>query len=204
MREHDGPKSGLTLTYQEVREKIRDGDVLCFQGSAGLSRFIMRVSGGKFSHAGIAFWWGDRLMVLQVELMPGVQALPVSRAVGLYPGRVEWYSLKDEHRQDHHLEKLRHEALRALGDGYSVSGLFLVGLHYLFGTPLPRPDKHQHEYVCSEYVAHCFSKAGLDLDPDKDDNATTPMDLALSNLLVRQGVLHDPPNPRRARALPPR
>lgn len=201
MQDREALDTGLKLTYAEVREQIRDGDVLCFQGRAGLSRFIMKVSGGQFSHAGIAFWWADRLMVLQVELMPGVQALPVSRAVGLYPGRVEWYSLKDEHRADERLVRLRHEALRALGDGYSVSGLFLVGMHYLFGTPLPRPDKKQHEYVCSEYVAHCFSRAGLDLDPDKDDNATTPMDLALSQLLVRRGVLHDPPDPRRPRAL---
>lgn len=186
------PDEGLTLSYREVRERIRDGDVLCFTGRTVLSRFIMRLSRGKFSHSGLAFWWADRLMVLQVELLPGVQALPVSRAVGAYDGRVEWFSLKDELRTEARIDALRRVAQMRLGDPFSVLDLVLIGLHYSIGTPLPGGRRTNHEFVCSQFVAHCYATAGLDLEPAKPDIGTTPDDLARSPHLVRQGVLRAP------------
>ncbi|MEI8256646.1 MAG: hypothetical protein WCJ30_13310 [Deltaproteobacteria bacterium] len=175
-----------------MRARIRDGDVLCFSGRTWLSRLIMRLSRGQFSHSGLAFWWEDRLMVLQVELFPGVQALPVSRAVGAYDGRVEWYSLKDELRTKKTIDALRRVAQTRLGDRYSVLDLVLVGLHYAIGTPLPRARRTDHEFVCSQFVAHCYTFVGLDLEPAKPDIGTTPDDLARSPHLVRQGVLRVP------------
>ncbi len=63
-----------TLQYKKYRDQIDDGDVLCFSGRHWLSSFIRKLSHGSYSHAGLAFWWGDRLMVLQAEATPGVQA----------------------------------------------------------------------------------------------------------------------------------
>ena len=187
----DREDSGPTLSYPEVRASIRDGDVLCFRGNASLSKLIMKLSGGSFSHTAIAFWWGQSLMALQVEV-PGVQVVPVSRAVGSYDGNVEWFALKEEYRTPERIDKLRQVAQNSLGDRYSVLDLFLVGLHYAVGTQLPNPNRSSLEFICAHYVAHCYSTVGLDLAPNRAHLATTPEDLARSPLLVRQGVLRAP------------
>ncbi len=192
-RDSDTPDAGLTLDYEQVRERIRDGDVLCFRGAAPLSKLIMRLSHGQFSHGALAFWWNDRLMVLQAELGPGVQAVPVSRAVGRYDGRVEWFTLRDEHRTEARIDALRRAAQMRLGDPYSTIDLVLVGLHYAIGTPLPVKRRTDHEFVCSQYVAHCYAKAGLDLAPSKPEIGTTPEDLARSSYLEHRGTLRLPP-----------
>lgn len=191
MLSSDHPTAGLTISYAEARERIRDGDVLCFRGRASLSKLIMKLSHGQFSHGALAFWWGDRLMVLQAEFGPGVQAVPVSRAVGKYDGFVEWYSLRDEHRTTERIDALRRAAQRHLGEPYSALDLVAVGLHYAIGTPLPRTRRSEHEFICSQYVACCYAKVGLDLAPEKPDIGTTPMDLARSPYLERQGVLRN-------------
>lgn len=188
----DSPSAGLTLDYAEVRARIRDGDVLCFRGRAALSKLIMRLSHGQFSHGALAFWWGDRLMVLQAELGPGVQAVPVSRAVGRYDGLVEWFTLRDEFRSTERIDALRRVAQMRLGDPYSTVDLVGVGLHYAIGTPLPKTTSSEHEFVCSQYVAYCYAHVGLDLAPAKPDIGTTPEDLARSPYLERQGVLRLP------------
>lgn len=201
-RDPEAPDAGLTLDYADVRKEIRDGDVLCFRGAAALSKVIMKLSKGQFSHGALAFWWNDRLMVLQAELGPGVQAVPVSRAVGRYDGRVEWFTLRDEHRTAERIDTLRRAAQMHLGDPYSAVDLFLVGLHYAIGTPLPKVRRTEHEFVCSQYVAYCYAQAGLDLAPSKPDIGTTPEDLARSPFLQHRGTLRLPPRPasmRRAR-----
>lgn len=188
----DPASAGETISYDEARPHIRDGDVLCFRGRTGISKLIMKLSHGQFSHGALAFWWGDRLMVLQAEYGPGVQAVPVSRAVGKYNGNVEWFALRDEDRSEERMAKLRHVAQKRLGDRYSVVELFLVGLHYAIGTALPKERRTPHEFVCSQYVAYCYAKVGLDLAPTRPDIGTTPEDLTRSPHLVRRGILVRP------------
>jgi hypothetical protein len=79
------------LRYEAIRDQVEDGDILLFRGTVFLSRVIERVSHGAYSHCAIAANWGERKMLLQAEMLGGVQAVPMSVAVGTYPGRVEWY-----------------------------------------------------------------------------------------------------------------
>lgn len=174
-----------TLQYQAYRKQINDGDVLCFSGRHWLSAFIRKLSHGSYSHAGLAFWWGDRLMVLQAEARPGVQALPASRAIAMYGGTVDWYPLAAEHRNPEFEKDITEEAMARLGDPYSILDLVRIGLHYLFGTGLPKASRSRHSFVCSQYVAHCYSKARLDLEPRRADIGTTPEDLASSRYLSK-------------------
>ena len=57
--------------------EVKDGDVLLFQGTGWLSRFIRWGSNSAYSHAGIALWWGARLMVVQ-SANRGVEVLPAA------------------------------------------------------------------------------------------------------------------------------
>lgn len=169
-----------TGRYKEFRGQISDGDVLAFSGRHWLSNFIKYLSHGRYSHGGLAFWWDDRLMVLQAEAGPGVQALPASRAIAQYAGTVDWYPLAPEHRSDEFVKKLTEVAMDRIGDPYSLLDLVRIGLHYAIGTGLPREKRTKHSFVCSQYVAHCYSVAGLDLAPKRPDIGTTPEDLASS------------------------
>jgi len=172
-----------TSRYKEYRGQIADGDVLCFSGKHWLSGFIRALSRGRYSHGGLAFWWDDRLMVLQAEAGPGVQALPASRAIANYAGTVDWYPLVGEHRSDAFVTKITEVAMSRLGDPYSKRDLIRIGLHYAFGTGLPKETRSKHSFVCSQYVAHCYSAAGFDLAPKRPDIGTTPEDLSRSPYL---------------------
>lgn len=172
-----------TGNYEYLRGQISDGDVLCFSGHHWLSHFIQYLSHGRYSHGGLAFWWGDRLMVLQAEARPGVQAMPASRAIALYGGTVDWYPLKLEHRTDEFLKRITEVAMDRIGDPYSILDLVCIGLHYAIRTPLPKERRTKHTFVCSQYVAHCYSAVGLDLAPERSDIGTTPEDLSRSPYL---------------------
>lgn len=172
-----------TDRYKEYRGQIADGDVLCFSGRHWLSNWIRRLTHGRYSHGGLAFWWDDRLMVLQAEAGPGVQSLPASRAIAKYSGTVDWYPLAPEHRTDVFVKTLTEVAMSRLGDPYSLLDLVRIGLHYAIGTRLPKETRTQHTFVCSQYVAHCYREAGLDLAPSRPDIGTTPEDLSRSPFL---------------------
>lgn len=169
-----------TAQYGEFRGKILDGDILCFSGDHWLSGLIRRLSHGRYSHGGLAFWWDERLMVLQAEAGPGVQALPASRAIAHYGGSVDWYPLQARYRSDEFKARLTEVAMLRLGDPYSLLDLVRIGLHYAIGTGLPKETRTKHRFVCSQYVAHCYHEAGLDLAPKRPDIGTTPEDLARS------------------------
>ena len=76
---------GEPVAYPDVRAQIQDGDVLLFQGTHWLSRLIRWGSKSPYSHAGVALWWGPRLMVVQA-VGKGVEAVPLSHAVDRYSG----------------------------------------------------------------------------------------------------------------------
>lgn len=169
-----------TTEYQKYRGLIKDGDILCFSGRHWLSAWIRKLSHGRYSHAALAFWWGPRLMVLQAEARPGVEALPASRAISQYPGSVDWYPLRTEHRSKAFEDAIAAIAMDRLGDGFSIFDLIGIGLHYWIGTKLPEESRTNHKFVCAQYVAYCYSQVGLDLKPNRPDIGTTPQDVANS------------------------
>src|SRR5580704_2391216 len=97
------------IQYNDVRSRIADGDVILFRGTILLSRIIELVSHGDYSHCAIAADWGERKMVLQAELVGGVQAVPMSVAVGTYKGRVDWFRIAPAQRARLDLAKLMAE-----------------------------------------------------------------------------------------------
>ena len=70
------------LRYGDIRSHVDDGDVMLFRGTLLLSRMIERLSHGAYSHCAIAANWRERKMILQAQIVGGVQAVPLSVAVG--------------------------------------------------------------------------------------------------------------------------
>jgi hypothetical protein len=168
--------------YGQYRGRILDGDILCFSGQHWLSSLIRWATHGRYSHAGLAFWWGERLMVLQAEAGPGVQALPASRAIGEYRGKVDWYPLAPERRTPEFLADITKIAMERLGDSYSIWHLVAAGFHQAWKTPLPRETQHPRTFICAQYVAYCYQQAHCGLLPGHTNLATTPEDIAKSTV----------------------
>jgi hypothetical protein len=176
-----------TLFYYDVRAAIEDGDVFLFRGSHLTSRIIQAVSSGVYSHSGVALWWGDRLMLCQA-VEDGVQAVPMRVGLTGYEGAVDWYKLRPTTRAAIDVAALLLEAKRDLGLPYSHTSLVKEGAHVLFGTSTPAEGEFPAGFLCSQYVAHCYRKAGLPIC-DKADVDISPTDLATSAVLELMGTI---------------
>ena len=78
--------------YLLARQYVQDGDILLFRGRRLLSYVICWLTGSHCSHAGIAAWWGPRLMAMQADT-PLVSAIPLSSCVRDYVGGVELWTI---------------------------------------------------------------------------------------------------------------
>jgi hypothetical protein len=180
------------LQYNDVRSQIQDGDVILFRGTILLSRIIERVSHGDYSHCALAADWGERKMVLQAELEGGVQAVPMSVAVGTYKGRVDWFRIAPAQRAKLNIAALMAEARADLGLGYAKEGMLKAAEHFIFGAQISEDPGNPQALFCSQYVERCFRVAGLALDRDSD-GATSPTEISASQVLEYQGTfVHDP------------
>lgn len=171
------------LLYSQVRESIQDGDVILFRGERKLSRLIRAVADIPYSHVGLVLTWYGRRVLLSAE-MPKIQALPLGLAVAGYRGRIDWYQLTPQARSTLNRDALAIEALVNLGIEYGALTLVDLGAHYSLGTPVHEEEQGisddavtPRSMVCSQYVARCFRKAGLDLS-EKSDVETTPSVIA--------------------------
>ncbi|RMH39504.1 MAG: hypothetical protein D6689_16400 [Deltaproteobacteria bacterium] len=195
-------RSGTATAYASIREQVKDGDLLLFQGRGWLSRVINRVTGKaqstrrSYSHSGIAMWWHppvvprSRLMVFQA-VGRGVEVQPASRAVDRYSGHVDWFPLTDEARSRLDVDRLFTFCLEHLGAKYSVLGLVSYLWHRIIGDlEGARERQSPRKMFCSWYVSHVFTEAGLDPDVRHPSHFTAPNDLADSDYTVYGGTLH--------------
>ena len=68
------------VTYREIKDQLRDGDLFLFRGNFRSSKIFEKLTHSYYSHATIISKWGDRWMILQAE-GPGLQAIPLSVAI---------------------------------------------------------------------------------------------------------------------------
>jgi hypothetical protein len=175
---------------REVRSRLRTGDVLLFRGDRRFSRLIESVERGHYSHSAMVLRWHDRVMIAQAE-WPRLEAVPMSVAVESYSGLVDWFRVKKEFAARFDRRRLQAEAMDRLGQPFAVRDLIRVGLYNFFQRPLPTNARTDAGFFCSEYVAHCFRVAGLNLAPTRtQDLAVTPDDLANGQRLRLEGTIH--------------
>ena len=173
------------LRYADERSGIRDGDIILFRGESPISRVIRSATGSNYSHAGLASWWRDRLMVLEAQ-SAGVVAAPLSRVVSLYDGRLELWTTDDELERDEVIGAAKLE----LGKKYAIWGLARGLRKVLVGVGLePDPWKPPEKFICSQYVSYAWRAGGIDLAMGSSDEFTTPEDIANAPQLRQVGRL---------------
>ena len=180
------------LAYADVREQVEDIDIFMFRGDYKSSKLFRLVDKSYYSHAALALWWRNRLMILQAE-GPGIQAIPMSVAVGTYPGRADWYRLKRGEIPDYEdkLKKVAQEAKADLGLPYGVKDLWRNIVRWATHVKLRDPVR-PHAMFCSEYVERCFRVGGVPLS-NRPDVTTMPKHIAESPMIEYQATIpHDP------------
>lgn len=185
---------GPQLGYADARPSIQTGDVLLFQGVSALSRFIRWGSQSAYSHAGLAVWWNERLMVVQ-SAGRGVEVLPASTAVDRYDGQVDWWQPAEGIRAPLNLAKLVDAAFDELGKPFGVLPLLALVARAFRGKDRGNRDARRADpsYFCSQLVSRCYRKAGVDLVAEKADADTSPGDLSRCGHLLLRGVLRRHP-----------
>jgi cell wall-associated NlpC family hydrolase len=180
--------------YDQVRDRIRTGDLILFRGRGPLSRLIRKLSYCVYSHVGIAAWWGDHLVVFQSRIPVGVEVLPARRVVWKYDGQVDWWALKPEPAARLDRDGLLSVAIAELGKPYSFWGLVRAGFRLLGGRLTGRRDPVAlpESYFCSQFVSACFRGGGVDLAPDVNDECTSPGSIVRGGLVEMRAVLRRP------------
>jgi hypothetical protein len=131
------------MRYPSIRNGIKSGDVILWRGRSLAARIVQWATKSRWSHVGIAVWWGNRLMVLDAYPFKGTRARPLSHELdGAYwlPSDAQWNP------------RALAFALDELDRSYSFQNLWktLLGLRLV-----------KSEYHCAQYAAEVLSRAGV-------------------------------------------
>jgi len=173
--------------YEEVRPQIKNGDVIMYEGKSMVPKLVSWFTRSPYSHAGIAVWWNERLMVMEAT-MRGVRVMPLSRNIFKHKGKVEWFTSKQEISDEDRLRMVIF-AQEELGKSFARWKAVLFGLKILLNRNLSKKDqlRMENKLFCSQYVAQIYNSIGLDLKKNREDRFMSPGDIARSPLMEKRG-----------------
>jgi hypothetical protein len=164
--------------YEAVRNDIRDADLLLCSATDMGSRMIRWATGSQWSHIAIAFRLKeiDRVLALECVERIGVRAVPISDFIARtssgqhpYPGRILLARHEGVARTGA-MAAMNRFAFDRLGDRFSNRETAKIALRIAVGrlnVRMPRILGADDEYICSEYVARCFTAIGLPIPWDR-------------------------------------
>jgi hypothetical protein len=179
------------LSYIEVRDQLKDGDVLLYRGQGMFATSVRLLFKSPYSHAGIVVWWGNRLMVMEA-VGKGVIASPLSQNLRRTHGGVDCFQYKSALSDDKRAVMVEFAQLQ-LGKEYNLWVLLVSGMRALLRLSLQdKNGQFRHaagKYFCSQYVSDIYDQAGIDLNINLDSTRTSPAAIADSPLLEFHGKL---------------
>ena len=197
-RDHTNKFDALpTVAYQDLRDRIHNGDLLFCGGNFAFSKAIRYLSGGsRVSHVGIVYWWNDRLMLLESVETDGVRIVPVSQYVANYENSDKPYNGRLYLARDQRLyqaprnasdvassihnpkvEQLLGAAATLLNKKFSFKDVLVF---FLLGNTGRFLHEDNEEFLCSEFVARCYAGVGIDY-PGDGRGFVAPEHIAMSD-----------------------
>ena len=165
--------------YAKVRELVRDGDLLLCSATDPFSRLIRWSTKTPWSHIAIAYRIEslDRVMVFEAVEKIGVRTVPLSTFISKTSSGVSPYPGKILLARDQRIEGLDDKKRRALydfafsrlGDRFAAGEILKIAVRLVLGRmarKMPKMLGAKDEFICSEYVAKCYAKAGLKIPWD--------------------------------------
>lgn len=158
------------VPYNKLRPHISSGDLFFASGNYLVSKAIRQVTGSIWSHVGIIFNLEkiDRVLLLESVEDMGVRFAPLSKYVSAY---------EDDKPYDGSLVIARLNGVNnTMVDAIAEFGIDELTCPYdkdEIAKILARvvlgmgKEEHDREYICSELVYECFSRAGKQFVYDK-------------------------------------
>ena len=171
------------VAYSQARPGLRTGDILLFDSSDIGSQVVEHFTHSVWCHAAMVWRMGhpvDRAMVLESVDTFGVRALRLSNKINgcaASPKPYEGKLLVVRHADfpsdipDAQQHAMMTFAVDRLGYPYSTKELLQIGIRIaagMMGHDLPGEAGGGNSYICSEYVARCYSALGITLATDKE------------------------------------
>jgi hypothetical protein len=156
-----------SLTYDQARTLIEDGDVVLFQGAYSIKHpidtMIMLVTGSPFVHCNIAFWEevAGQHMLMAVEAQGGTkrrilnESFYSTKKMVVIKGVKDWNSIAPDA-----LSKVAEQKYSYITAVYAGLRDFMVRV---FGWRLPKMSNPGE--ICSEFVARLQGLSEIDLSP---------------------------------------
>ena len=185
----------LTMAqYEDVRLKIRDGDLLLFR-RPGLISIAGR---GRHCHAAKAAWWGNDLFLLEVLHFTGGRAVTLSSQVRRWPGRYDVYEVNPANRwPDYDRTAATRLMKRMCGCDYGYRGLLTAAMLHLpivrcFVRPSVDDEAIDRRPPFCSHACVMADRIGGGDDPVRHlaDRLTEPADLARSPFYRYRFTLH--------------
>jgi hypothetical protein len=165
--------------YGKVRPLVKNGDLLLCSATDPMSKLIRWSTKTPWSHIGIAYRIPslDRVMVFEAVEKIGVRTVPLSTFISRtsegthpFPGKI---LLARDQRFEHAAEEKKHAMydflFGHLGDRFAPAEILRIGMRIAFGRTgrkMPKFLGAKDEFICSEFVAKGFAKAGLKIPWD--------------------------------------
>lgn len=171
--------------YDDVRSQIRSGDLLLFRPHKDPASLAIAAGGrSEYSHAALAAWWDETLMLLEMSFGGG-RAVTLSSQVELAPGCWDVFQTNPQRVKGFCKKKAVENMIRAMGTPYGWGNLWYLvwrklPIVRLFARPVSDDRQNGSPMICSQAVSRACRWAGFDPVPELADSMTEPGDLARS------------------------
>jgi hypothetical protein len=151
------------ISYTDVREKLKSGDILFTSGDYLVSKAIQQMTNSPWSHVGIVFRLDaiNRILLLESVEDMGVRFVPLSKYLSNYEdgkpykGRVIIARSRDVTSDT--VNGLSTFGIDELTQPYDKDEIAKIMARITLGISKKERDRN---YICSELVYECFAKAG--------------------------------------------
>ncbi|HEX3919794.1 MAG TPA: hypothetical protein VHW60_20840 [Caulobacteraceae bacterium] len=168
-------------SFANISRKVRDGDLLLCAGNDPFSRLIAWSTSSPWTHVALAYRWPGlgRIMVFEAVQQIGVRSVPLATFIrqsstGQNPGKIilarhEDYASAQGKRGSAAEKKLADFAVDRFGEPFSGVEIAKIAMRIIVGKfdrHLPKSMGPKNEFICSEYVAKCFERIGVEIQWD--------------------------------------
>lgn len=158
------------LSYADLRSTLQSGDLLFTSGKYLISNAIQQLTNSPWSHVGIVFRLDsiDRILLLESVEDMGVRFAPLSKYLNDYENGKPYKGRVVLARYDNvttdtvaHLSMF---GIDELTQPYDKDEIAKIMARIALGLGKKSRDR---EYICSELVYECFSRAGIEFEYNK-------------------------------------
>ena len=167
------------VAYAKARAMVQNGDLLLCSATDPFSRLIRWSTKTPWSHIAVAYRIEslDRVMVFEAVEKIGVRTVPLSTFISKtsdgttpYPGQILLARDQRFEGVDGKKKRAMYDfAFQRLGDRFAPGEIAKIAVRMILGRmarEMPRMLGAKNEFICSEYVARCYAKAGLKIPWD--------------------------------------